>query len=90
VEHVDHITFNGQAAFKAGKRVFYVTTVGIFRLTGEGLELIQRMPGIDIEKDILSASPARFIIPQGEIPTVPPEIVSGRGFQLRFDDEDRG
>jgi len=89
VAHVDHITFNGPEAFKAGKRVFYVTTVGIFRLTGVGLELIQRMPGIDIEKDILSASPARFIIPQGKIPTVPPEIISGKGFHLGWNDEDR-
>jgi len=36
------------------------------------------MPGIDISKDILSASPASFVIPTGEIPTVPPEIVRAR------------
>lgn len=79
VAHVDQITFNGREALKAGKRVYYVTTVGIFRLTAEGLELIQRMPGIDISKDILSTSPASFVIPTGEIPTVPPEIVGGKG-----------
>lgn len=90
VAHVDHITFNGRKALKAGKRVFYVTTVGIFRLTAEGLELIERMPGIDIARDILGASPARFIIPNHEIPTVPGEVVSGKGFSLRWDDEKPG
>ncbi len=87
VAHVDHITFNGQEALKAGKRVFYVTTVGVFRLTGDGLELIERMPGIDIEKDILSASPASFVIPEGGVPAVPPEVVSGKGFTLRWEDD---
>lgn len=86
VGHVDHITFNGREALRKGKRVFYVTTVGIFRLTNAGLELIQRMPGIDIARDILGTSPARFIIPDREIPIVPSEIVSGKGFQLRWDD----
>lgn len=84
VAQVDHITFNGQEALKAGKRVFYVTTVGIFKLTEDGLTIIQCMPGIDIGKDILAASPARFIIPDRDVPTVPPEIVNGKGFHLRW------
>lgn len=85
VDKVDKITFNAGEALKAGKRVFYVTTVGIFKLTPEGLELIQLMPGIDIQKDIVGAGGARFIIPEHTVPYVAPEIVSGKGFDLKFE-----
>ena len=84
VDKVDHITFNARKAIEAGKRVFYVTTVGVFRLTPRGLELTQLMPGIDIQKDIVQASGARIIIPDHDVPPVAPEIVSGRGFTLAF------
>ena len=86
VDKVDQITFNSQEALKSGKRVFYCTTVGVFKLTQEGLELIQIMPGIDIQKDIVSAGGARFIIPRHAVPNVAPEVVSGEGFQLKFED----
>ena len=82
---MDQITFNAQEALKTGTRVFYVTTVGVFKLTQEGLELIQIMPGIDIQKDIISAGGARFVIPRHAVPNVAPEIVSGEGFQLKFE-----
>lgn len=84
VDQVDKITFNAKEALKAGKLVLYVTTVGIFKLTEAGLELVQIMPGIDIEKDILQTSGTRFIIPKHTIPEVAPEIVSGKGFDLKF------
>jgi len=85
VDKVDKITFNAGEALKAGKQVFYVTAVGVFKLTQEGLELIQRMPGIDIEKDIVNACDARFFIPNHAVPEVAPEIVSGKGFELKFE-----
>ena len=85
IDKVDQITFNAQKALKAGKRVFYVTTVGVFILTEGGLELIRLMPGIDIQKDIVNASGARFIIPDHIVPSVAPEIVSGKGFSLKFE-----
>lgn len=84
VDKVDKITFNAREALKAGKLVLYVTTVGIFKLTEAGLELVQIMPGIDIEKDILQTSSARLIIPKQSIPEVAPEIISGKGFDLKF------
>ena len=89
VDKVDQITFNAQEALKAGKRVIYVTTVGVFKLTQEGLELIQLMPGIDIQKDIVNAGRARFIIPQHPVPSVAPEIVSGKGFSLKFENAEK-
>jgi propionate CoA-transferase len=84
VDKVDVITFNAKEALKAGKRVFYVTTVGVFVLTEGGLELIQLMPGIDIQNDILKTSNAYLIIPKHPVPYVAPEIVSGKGFELKF------
>jgi len=84
VDKVDKVTFNAREALKAGKLVLYVTTVGIFKLTEAGLELVQIMPGIDINKDILQTSSARLVIPEKSIPEVAPEIVSGKGFELKF------
>jgi propionate CoA-transferase len=84
VDKVDQITFNAREALKAGKNVLYVTTVGVFRLTEAGLELIQLMPGIDIQNDILKTSNANLIIPKHPVPHVAPEIVSGKGFELKF------
>jgi acyl CoA:acetate/3-ketoacid CoA transferase len=43
------------------------------------------MPGIDIQKDIVNAGGARFIIPDHIVPGVAPEIVSGKGFSLKFE-----
>lgn len=85
VDKVDQITFNAKEALKAGKHVFYVTTVGVFKLTQAGLELIELMPGIDIQRDIVNSSHARFIIPDHAIPSVAPEVVSGDGFLLKFE-----
>jgi len=62
VEHVDEITFNGQEALASGKQVFYVTNVGVFQLTREGLTLIKVMPGIDVQKDILNYSTAKIVV----------------------------
>lgn len=53
VRKVEQITFNGQAAAKAGQYVLYVTERCVFKLGVEGLELIEVAPGIDIERDIL-------------------------------------
>lgn len=50
---VDQITFSGENAVRNGKQVFYVTERCVFRLTIDGLELIEIAPGIDSEKDIL-------------------------------------
>ncbi len=54
IENVEQITFNGKYAASLGQDVLYVTERCVFRLTLEGLELIEVAPGIDIEKDILA------------------------------------
>nr|WP_319564774.1 acyl CoA:acetate/3-ketoacid CoA transferase [uncultured Rhodoferax sp.] len=54
VQHIEQVTFSGPYAAKAGKTVLYVTERCVFKLTAQGLELIEVAPGIDIERDILA------------------------------------
>jgi propionate CoA-transferase len=85
VTRVDEITFNGQEALKAGKNVYYCTNVGIFHLTERGMELIEVMPGVDIDRDITNACPMGFVLPEsGDVPRVPTDIVTGEHFKLAW------
>jgi propionate CoA-transferase len=52
VDQVPEVTFNGQVGLAAGKKIFYVTEVGLFQLTPEGLTLRVVSPGIEVERDI--------------------------------------
>ena len=54
VQAVEHRTFSGSVSFRKGQRVLYITERCVFRLTGEGLELIELAPGIDLERDVLA------------------------------------
>jgi propionate CoA-transferase len=60
VDKVSHITFCAREALRKGKKVYYVTHVGVFVLTEGGLELREVTPGIDVERDILKASKAKI------------------------------
>ena len=85
VERVSEITMSGEQALKKGKNVFYVTSVGVFQLTPQGMMLIEVMPGVDIQKDILEACPMRVVLPaDGRVPVTPPDIVTGRGYRLQW------
>jgi len=84
VERVDEVTFNGSVALANGKKVFYVTDLGVLELTDAGLTLRAVMPGIDIERDLLANSFARIIVPDDPSPqTVPASIVTGEGFHTK-------
>jgi propionate CoA-transferase len=54
VAEVEHRTFSGDYALKRGQPVLYVTERCVFRLTPNGLELLEVAPGIDIYRDILA------------------------------------
>jgi len=54
VHEVEHRTFSGRYAAARGQPVLYVTERCVFALTGEGLELIEVAPGVDVERDILA------------------------------------
>ena len=53
VAEVEHRTFSGPHAARAGQPVLYVTERCVFKLTREGMELIEVAPGIDVQRDIL-------------------------------------
>ncbi len=81
VERVDEVTFNGERALAAGKRVFFATHVGLFELHRSGMRLVQVMPGIDIRRDIVDRTPMRIVLPtSGPLPVVDRSIVTGVGF----------
>ena len=84
VERVREVTFNGAEALRAGKRVFYVTHVGAFELTARGLELTAVMPGVDVERDIVGACPARVVVPEGGPRVVGRDVVTGEGFHCEL------
>jgi propionate CoA-transferase len=54
VSEVEHRTFSGDYALKLGQPVLYVTERCVFRLTVNGLELVEVAPGINIDRDILA------------------------------------
>lgn len=73
VRQVREVTFNGQVALQQGKRVYYVTDIGLLQLSPQGLELIALFAGIRLQEDILAQSEADIYIPPGrEVPVIVP------------------
>ncbi|MCB1889920.1 MAG: acyl CoA:acetate/3-ketoacid CoA transferase [Rhodocyclaceae bacterium] len=62
VEAVEHRTFAGSVALARQQPVLYVTERCVFRLTPEGMELVEVAPGIDIDREILDRMGFRPII----------------------------
>jgi acyl CoA:acetate/3-ketoacid CoA transferase len=72
VEHVERITFAAAYARRTGQDVLYITERAVFRLAGQGLELIEVAPGIEIERDILPHMDFRPHI--GSVSTMPASV----------------
>lgn len=59
VARVGHVTFSAEQARRRGATVHYVTERCVLRLGGEGLELVELAPGVDLERDVLAQLPFR-------------------------------
>jgi len=85
VAKVDEITFSGEQALKRGQDVWYVTTLGIFHLTARGMELVEIVPGVDVERDVVKATAMRVVLPaSGNVPVAAPSLITGEGFRLSW------
>lgn len=74
VKQVEHVTFSGRRARKTGQPVLYVTERCVFKLTENGMELIEIAPGVDLEKDILAQMTFKPVVNQ------PPKTMDARIF----------
>jgi propionate CoA-transferase len=62
VAEVEHRSFSGRYSVQRGQPVLYVTERCVFKLTPNGLELVEVAPGIDIDRDILARMEFRPIV----------------------------
>jgi len=82
VRQIEHVTFSGDVARRSGKPVLYITERCVFRLTKDGLELIEIAPGVDLESDILAKMDFRPLIPKAPA-FMDPRIFASEPMNLR-------
>ena len=62
LDTVEQVTFSGEYANKVGQPVLYITERAVFKLTPEGVELIEVAPGIDLQTQVLDLMDFKPII----------------------------
>jgi propionate CoA-transferase len=75
VDEVEQRTFSGAYAVANGQSVLYITERCTFKLTKDGLELIEIAPGVNLERDILAHMDFRPLIKQS------PRLMDSRIFR---------
>ncbi|MFA7691467.1 MAG: hypothetical protein GX117_05755 [Candidatus Hydrogenedentes bacterium] len=84
-DQIREITFNGKLAAQRGQQVFYITNVGVFKLTEKGLMLIRVVPGVDIGRDILEPSDEVILLPPSGVPQqVDFSIMTGENYTIKL------
>lgn len=53
LEKVEHVTYSGATALQFNQPALYITERAVFKLTSEGMKLMEIAPGVDLQKDIL-------------------------------------
>lgn len=67
VERVQKVCFHGPSALARGQTVLYVTERAVFKLTSEGLRLIEVARGIDLQEHVLKRMAFRPQVGQPEV-----------------------
>jgi propionate CoA-transferase len=62
VERVEQVNFHGPSAAAKGQRVLIITERAVFQVGGNGLELIELAPGLEVERDIRSVVSFDFAV----------------------------
>lgn len=75
VDEVEHRTYSGGYAVRRMQVALYVTERCVFRLSEQGMELIEIAPGVDLERDILAQMDFRPVMNH------PPRLMDPRIFR---------
>lgn len=62
VDAVELVSFSAARSREIGQEVLYVTERAVFRLTSDGLELVEVAPGLDVERDVLAQMAFRPLV----------------------------
>jgi propionate CoA-transferase len=62
VEKLDQVSFSGPFALEKDQTILYVTERAVFKLTEDGVTLVELAPGVELEKDVLDKMGFRPII----------------------------
>lgn len=89
LKQVEQITYSGEYGQKMEQPVYYITERAVFRLSHEGLVLIEIAPGMDLQKDILDQMEFSPVIAP-DLKTMDARIFSEKKMGLNSDTDENG